>query len=355
MIMTLDSLWASLPVPTFLLDEEARIAMINPAAEGFINASQRVIEGQYLWHTILVEKRVEESFSIAQAQRSELFVNDIKVTIGTGSCNCNIKVAPFAETTGHMILMIEPRQFADKLIQSQSVKASAKSAIGMAEMLAHEIKNPLAGITGAAQLLSMGLEDKDLELTDLIVEETHRILGLLEQVEEFGNVRPPQLAEVNLHDVLDKARRSAQLGYGAHMRFIEEFDPSLPPAWADADQLLQVFLNLIKNAVEACAGKNGEITLRTFFELSFNMRRADGNGSSLPLQIEIHDNGTGISPDLQSDIFEPFVSGRDNGKGLGLALVSKIISDHNGWLAVSSQPGHTMFRISLPRVPQKRK
>ena len=351
--MSADTLWASLPMPAFLVDQNVRILSLNPSAEGFVNASSKSMIGQYLWHSILVEKRVEESFSVAQQQRSELFVNDVSVTVSDEErLNCNIKVAPFTGEDQHMIFLIEPRYLADKLIRSQTVKSSAKSAIGMAEMLAHEIKNPLAGITGAAQLLSMGLSGKDIELTDLIVEETQRILTLLEQVEQFGNLRPPEVQEINIHDVLDRARRSAQLGYGAHIRFVEDFDPSLPPAWGDADQLLQVFLNLIKNAVEACEGKDGEITLRTFFELSFNMRRADGNGLSLPLQIEISDNGSGISQELQSDIFEPFVSGRDNGKGLGLALVSKIISDHNGWIAVTSRPGQTVFRISLPRAPK---
>ena len=132
---------------------------------------------------------------------------------------------------------------------------AAKSAIGMAEMLAHEIKNPLAGITGAAQLLSMNLEQGDLELTDLIVDECRRIVKLLEQVEQFGNLRPPVLKPVNIHDVLDRSRQSAAVGFGAHMMLIEDYDPSLPPTLADADQLLQVFLNLLKNASEAEIGR----------------------------------------------------------------------------------------------------
>jgi two-component system nitrogen regulation sensor histidine kinase GlnL len=232
------------------------------------------------------------------------------------------------------------------------VKSAAKSAIGMAEMLAHEIKNPLAGITGAAQLLSMNLEQEDLELTDLIVAETRRIVKLLEQVEQFGNLSAPDRKPVNIHDVLDRARRSALLGFGAHMTIIEDYDPSLPMAFGDPDQLLQVILNLVKNASEAADKSGGKIRLHTFFEHSFRLRKADGSSQSLPLQIEVIDDGPGLPEAIKGDIFDPFVSGKENGTGLGLALVSKIISDHDGWISVDSVPGKTVFRISLPRAPR---
>jgi two-component system nitrogen regulation sensor histidine kinase GlnL len=221
-------------------------------------------------------------------------------------------------------------------------------------MLAHEIKNPLAGITGAAQLLAMNLPPADQELTDLIVEESRRIVALLEQVEQFGNLRPPVRQAVNIHDLLDRARKSANISYAAHMRIVEDYDPSLPSTFVDGDQLLQVFLNLIKNAAEAAKGKAGTIRLRTFYDQSLRLRRADGGGNPLPLQVEIIDDGPGIAPEIAADIFEPFVSGRENGTGLGLALVSKIITDHDGWITVDSVPGRTVFRLSLPVAPKER-
>jgi two-component system nitrogen regulation sensor histidine kinase GlnL len=233
--------------------------------------------------------------------------------------------------------------------QPKSVKTAAKSAIGMAEMLAHEIKNPLAGITGAAQLLSMGLSKSDQEITDLIVAETRRILTLLDQVEQFGNLRPIDPKPLNIHDVLDRARRSAQLGFSAHVNFREDYDPSLPLVYGDPDQLLQVFLNLIKNASEA-QPNFGKIRLRTYFEHNFKLRRVDGSGHSMPIQVEVMDNGPGVPEDMKDEIFDPFVSGRANGTGLGLALTSKIISDHNGLISLNSKPGNTVFRISLPFV-----
>jgi two-component system nitrogen regulation sensor histidine kinase GlnL len=222
----------------------------------------------------------------------------------------------------------------------------------MAEMLAHEIKNPLAGITGAAQLLSMNLEKDDLELTDLIVVETRRIVALLDQVEQFGNLRPPQRRAVNLHDVLDRARRSAMVGHAAHMTLREAYDPSLPPALADPDQLQQVFDNLLKNAAQAGA-QDGTITLRTRYDGALRVRGPDGTRRRVPLHVEIEDDGPGVPEGLANSLFEPFVSGRENGTGLGLALVAKIVGEHDGWIALDSRPGRTVFRISLPLAPRE--
>ncbi len=210
------------------------------------------------------------------------------------------------------------------------------------------------GISGAAQLLAMNLPPEDRELTDLIVEETRRIVKLLEQVEQFGNLRPPDRRAVNIHDALDRARKSALVGFAAHMTIVEDYDPSLPATFADPDQLMQVFLNLIKNAAEAAGPQGGTIRLHTFYDLSLRLRRKDGTGAALPLQVEIIDDGPGIPPEIAADIFEPFVSGRENGTGLGLALVSKIISDHDGWISVDSVPGRTVFRVSLPMAPRER-
>ena len=348
-----DSLWTSLPVPAVLVDERDRVLQINPAAEGFLMTSTKSIAGQPVWDIVMVDAPLEEAFERARTNDSPLFVNDVDV--GTGDrapLHCNLQVAPMAGDAGHMLMLISPRELAGRVTQGQSVKSAAKSAIGMAEMLAHEIKNPLAGITGAAQLLSMNLSKDDLELTDLIVSESRRIVGLLEQVEQFGNVSAPKMKAVNVHDVLDRARRSAILGFAADMTIIEDYDPSLPLALGDPDQLLQVIQNLLKNASEAAGKGGGVIRLRTYYEQSLRVRRGNGGGKSLPLQIEVIDDGPGLPPDIAEDIFDPFVSGRENGTGLGLALTAKIISDHDGWISVSSVPGRTVFRISLPRAPE---
>ncbi|MEO1137888.1 MAG: ATP-binding protein [Pseudomonadota bacterium] len=346
-----DMIWTSLPVPALILDPEDRIAQINPAAEGFLMTSAKSISGQPVWDRLAVDAPIEEALLRAREKTAPLFVNDVDV--GTGDrapLQCNIQIAPMSGMPDHMILLIAPRELAGRVTQSQSVKSAAKSAIGMAEMLAHEIKNPLAGITGAAQLLSMNLSQEDLELTDLIVSESRRIVGLLEQVEQFGNVTAPKLQAVNLHDVLDRARRSALVGFAAHMRIVEDYDPSLPMAHADPDQLLQVIQNLLKNASQAAGKGGGTITLHSYYEQSLRVRRGGGSGKSLPLQVEVIDDGPGLPAEIANDVFEPFVSGRENGTGLGLALAAKIISDLEGWISVSSTPGRTVFRISLPRA-----
>jgi len=348
-----DTLWASLPVPAFLLDPGDMIAEINPAAELFLNASARSMRGAPVFDKLYIDAPLEESFGRVRKDHAALFINNVDVGSGQRPpVQCNIQIAPMIGMPGFVLVIMEARQIADRLGRSHQVKTSARSAIGMAEMLAHEIKNPLAGITGAAQLLSMGLTGDDLELTDLIVAESRRIVALLDQVEQFGNLRPPVRRAINVHDLLDRARKSAIVGFAGHMRMIEEYDPSLPSTHVDADQMLQVFLNLIRNATQAAGVTGGTIRIRTFYDLSLRLRRKDGMDGALPLQVEIIDDGPGLPPELAQDIFEPFVSGRENGTGLGLALVSKIISDHDGWISVDSVPGRTVFRISLPVAPK---
>ncbi len=353
--MTSDhSIWASLPVPAFIIDANDRIIDVNSSGEGFLNASRKSVVGTPVWDQIAVDAPLEESFLRAREQGTPLFVNDVDVGSGNRApLQCALQIAPLIGHPGTMIMIVSPRELATRMTRGNTVKSAAQSAIGMAEMLAHEIKNPLAGITGAAQLLSMNIPAQDLELTDLIVAESRRIVKLLEQVEQFGNLSEPDFKPVNIHDVLDRARRSALLGFGAHMKIIEEYDPSLPLAYGDPDQFLQVILNLLKNASEAADPKGGNIRLRTYFEHSFRLRRSDGSGHSLPLQIEVIDDGPGLPEKIRSDIFDPFVSGKENGTGLGLALVSKIISDHDGWISAESIPGRTVFRLSLRRAPKE--
>ncbi len=347
-----DTLWSSLPLPGLVIDPDNRIAEVNTAMETFLNLSARSMQGAPVWDKLHVNAPLDEAVTRIRRDHAPLFVN--YVDVGSGErppTQCNIQFSTLIDRPGFILVLLKPREIADKMGQALQTKSAAKSAIGMAEMLAHEIKNPLAGITGAAQLLSMSIKPQDQELTDLIVAETRRIVQLLEQVEQFGNLRPPERQAVNLHDVLDRVRKSAAVGFGAHMKIKEDYDPSLPPTFADPDQLVQVFLNLIKNASEA-QPLGGTITVHTFYEQSLRVRRPDGNRVSVPLTVEIIDDGPGLPEHLSGDVFEPFVSGRENGTGLGLALVSKIISEHDGWVSVTSVPGRTVFRISLPVAPK---
>lgn len=343
--MSFDGLWNALPTPAFLIGEDNSIIAANPAAEGFLNTSAKSLVGARGADKITVAASLEDSFQRVRRNHSPLFINDVDV--GRTPIRCNIQIAPMSRSDTRLLLIIAPRQNKDGAAR----RPSSKSAIGMAEMLAHEIKNPLAGITGAAQLLAMNLPPQDIEMTDLIVSEARRIVALLDQVEQFGNLSPPARCAVNIHDVVERARKSAQVGFAAHMKIVEDYDPSLPDTWADADQLIQVVANLLKNAAEAAGKPGGEIRIRTSFDNGLRLRRSDGSGAPLPILIEIIDDGPGLPPDIATEVFDPFVSGRENGTGLGLALVSKIIAEHEGWVSVDSKPGRTVFRLSLPKAP----
>ncbi len=344
-----ETLWNSLPVPGFVIDEKNIITGINPATELFLNLSASKICGRPVLEKLSVNTLLEAAIEKVRANHSAVFIKNVDVRVGgSAPVVSDIQIAPVTGQPGKVLILLEPQRMADGLGQSHAVKSSARSAIGMAEMLAHEIKNPLAGITGAAQLLAMNLTARDREMTDLIVAESHRVVALLEQVEQFGNLRPPSCEPANIHDILNQALTSARVGFAAGMTICEDFDPSLPLTFVDRDQIIQVFLNLFKNASEAADAGGGQLTIRTYYDAGLRLRRRDGSGNSLPLQIEIIDDGPGLPADIAEDVFEPFVSGRENGTGLGLALVSKIISDHEGWVSVDSAPGRTLFRVSLP-------
>lgn len=343
-------IWQALPLPALVLDGADRIDAVNAPGEGFLNRSAKAVVGADLKTFLEIEGGLEVATARVRRTNAPLTLHDTAVRIGRGpALRCDVHLSLFAGDA--VLVLISPQEIVGRMDRARSSRNAAQSAIGMAEMLAHEIKNPLAGITGAAQLLSMNLEGEDLEMTDLIVEESRRIVKLLEQVEQFGNLRPPQRRSVNIHDILDRARRSAMVGFAAHVDIVEAYDPSLPQTWADPDQLQQVFLNLLKNAAQVL-DHGGKITIRTFYELSLRIRRTNGSGGAVPLQIEIIDDGPGIAPELSATLFEPFVSGRENGTGLGLAFVSKILDEHDGWISVDSAPGRTAFRISLPLEPK---
>lgn len=341
--------WNSLPHPAFVAGGDGQILAVNSAAEGFLHSSARRLMSQNLFDMLGEDSRVADL--LRQAAGKGNYLAEYNVAFAwprLGEMLVDIQAAPMHDDFGALLVTVIPRAIAETIDRSMTHRSAARSVAGMAGMIAHEIRNPLAGISGAAQLLEMSIGDEDRELTRLIREEAERIGSLIARVEEFGDIGPPHRGEVNIHDVLDRARLSAEAGFAQHARFVTEYDPSLPPTSGDADQLMQVLLNLLKNAAEAAPQVGGVITLRTSYRAGMKVATSHGARESLPLEITITDNGPGVPEELQRHIFEPFVTSKARGTGLGLALVSKIVADHGGVVACQSRPGHTTFRLLLP-------
>lgn len=355
--------WTSLPLPAMMLCGQGRVVAMNDAAEVWLNLSRNSTVGKALDSDSMAKRlRVYPALmplvKRVLATDEAMYQGDVRFEIGdrAGGHEArrgSVHAGPAAGMENTVSLVMVPMTDAGLRYQSRAVRTAARSAIGMAEMLAHEIKNPLAGIRGAAQLMAMNATPEDREMAEMIVSESRRIVALLDQVETFGDTSAPRQEPVNIHDVLEKVRQSASVGFARNIAMVPDYDPSLPAALADSDQLTQVCLNLVKNAAEALAGtERPTIRLHSFYDHTLRLPPDDIDpaGRPLPLQIVIEDNGPGLPAAIADQIFEPFVSGRENGTGLGLALVSKIITDHGALIRVDSRPGRTVFRISLPKA-----
>ncbi|MCL5778747.1 ATP-binding protein [Limibaculum sp. FT325] len=342
-------IWNSLPSPALSVARNGAIAAVNGAAESFLGASERQLLGQSLPALAGAASRVAALVEQVAKNHVSMAEYDVEFTWPDAPPRLvDLHAAPLGEEAEAVLLIFHPRAIAESMDRSLTHRDAARSVAGMAAMLAHEVKNPLAGISGAAQLLAMSLGAEERELTDLIREETERVGKLLERVEQFGAMGPGRHEPVNIHDVLDRACRAAKAGFAAHARFIEEYDPSLPPTMGDADQLMQVMQNLLKNAAEATPKVGGLITVRTSYRAGMKVRGPTGGYESLPLQVVIADNGAGVPEEIRRHIFEPFVTSKSTGSGLGLALVSKIVADHGGVISCESEPGWTRMRLRLP-------
>jgi two-component system nitrogen regulation sensor histidine kinase GlnL len=350
---TSDAVLDALPHPVIMVSADGRIANANAAAESFFEASLLLLRRHMLRE--LVPFGSPLLALIEQVRARGAAVNEYKVDLGTprnpGERLVDLHVAPLPERADHIVVMLQERTMAEKMDRQLTHRGAARSVTALAAMLAHEIKNPLSGIRGAAQLLEQSVGDEDRSLTRLICEEADRIVKLVDRMEVFTDERPVEREPVNIHVVLEHVKRLTHSGFARHIKFVEEYDPSLPFVLANRDQLIQVFLNLVKNAAEAIgeSASDGEIVLSTAFRPGVRLSLPGSKSRvSLPLEFCVKDNGPGVPEDLLLHLFDPFVTTKPSGSGLGLALAAKIIGDHGGIIECESQPRRTVFRVLMP-------
>jgi two-component system nitrogen regulation sensor histidine kinase GlnL len=342
----------ALPHPVVMIAPEGRFAGANQAAEVFFQNSKSVLTRYDLSHFVPFGSPIFGL--IEQVRDGGAPVTEYRVDISSprlgGERIVDIYASPVSERPGHVALMLLPRSVTEKIDRQLTHRGAARTVTGLASMLAHEIKNPLSGIRGAAQLLETDADENDRALTRLICDEADRIVGLVDRMEIFADERPTERQAVNIHSILERVKVIARNGFARNIRIVEEYDPSLPPVHANRDQLIQVFLNLVKNAAEALDGTNdSEIVFRTAYRPGIRLSMPGSRSRvSLPLEFSVIDNGPGVPEDLLPYLFDPFVTSKTNGTGLGLALVAKIIGDHGGVIECESQPRRTAFRILMP-------
>ncbi|MDR7027586.1 two-component system sensor histidine kinase NtrB [Rhizobium rosettiformans] len=338
--------------PVVMVDANGHIAFANWEAEAFFGASATHL-ARYRISTFIPFGSPLLSL-IEQVRERRAPVNEYRVDLSSPRLGqeklVDLYVAPVLSQPGNVVVVFQERSMADKIDRQLTHRAAARSVTGLASMLAHEIKNPLSGIRGAAQLLETAVTDEDRALTRLICDETDRIVSLVDRMEVFSDERPVDRQSINIHSVLDQVKAVAKAGFGRNIRITENYDPSLPPVFANRDQLVQVFLNLVKNAAEAIGERSdGEIQLTTAYRPGIRLSVAGSREKiSLPLEFCVHDNGPGVPSDLLPHLFDPFITTKTNGSGLGLALVAKIIGAHGGIVECDSQASRTTFRVLMP-------
>jgi two-component system nitrogen regulation sensor histidine kinase GlnL len=332
------------------VDDEFRVVFVNPAAEQLFGASRTALENRPLGELVPFDGALFDLIRRVRLAGNSVSDYGVELPLNRNVSHLvDLHVSPVAERAGLSLAILHPCAVAHRLNHQLSHRGGARSVAGLGATLAHEVKNPLSGIRGAAQLLAPGVAADERPLIRLICDETDRICALVDRMEQFADRGPIERRPVNIYQVLEHVRRLAESGFARKLRFEANYDPSLPEVDGDRDQLVQVFLNLVKNAAEAAPANDGEIRLSTQYTHGLWLRIPNSSERvELPITVQIHDNGPGINPEVVGHLFEPFVSTKRSGSGLGLSLVAKIVGDHGGVVEFDCTSRGTLFRVRLP-------
>ncbi|MDX1974055.1 MAG: ATP-binding protein [Rickettsiales bacterium] len=341
----------ALPSAVIAIDSNRHIHFINYATNLLFEIKDTFVLGKPL--SLLMDLTDTEQTMLDRvfASSQEVSLYERPLITPQGTIHINMHMSPVVQNDGTVtqaLITVEKQTGLTDTYASEWKKEATRTAGIMAAMLAHEVKNPLSGIRGAAQFLKDEIAAEHQPLLDLICSETDRIRDLVNQVEIFSAGAPEKEA-LNIHEVLQYVISLASAGVAKHVVFKEQYDPSLPLVMGHRDLLIQLFLNLIKNAAEALEGRlNPTITLSSTYRSGYRIRSQHNNEPlSLPIIISIEDNGPGIDEAARPHLFEPFVSSKEDGRGLGLAIVAKIASDLGAVAELGESKSGTRFNVLL--------
>jgi two-component system nitrogen regulation sensor histidine kinase GlnL len=339
------------PDPAMVVDETGALVAVNEAAEALFGQGLGLLARGRFSAALPPGSALVSLLNRAIEEQAKVRERGVQISLfGLAPFEADGAAAPLGD--GSVLLTLTVKAGLGVERGGAEAAGGLRSIVGLGRMLAHEIKNPLAGIRGAAQLLKSGAKAEDAPLAQLIVDETDRVRRLVDRMEAFSDDALPSLTPLNIHQILDRVRALAANGVADGLAMREQYDPSLPPVLGDEDQLIQIFLNLVKNAAEAAHSRGdgrGSIGIYTAYRHGVRVRAAKGQSlRGAPLEVRIMDNGPGVPAHLREHLFQPFVTTKANGAGLGLALVSKLVAAHGGLLDFESEPGRTVFRVLLP-------
>jgi len=339
----------AIPVALLGIGADDRVILANSAAEALLDRARSALQDR-CWTELVDDPEVlRPVIDRVRGGRTSVIRREARLRLDSRTeLQVDLRAAPLGEDGADVLLMIEAANLPGILRHQGDFHGAARSAFGLAAMLAHEIKNPLAGIRGAAQILEKSEQEKGRAMARLIRDEVDRIRGLVDELEAFSDSRPLSRRPVNIHKVLDHVMALVRRETGDAPEIRCRFDPSLPPVLGDRDRLVQIFLNLVQNAAAATRGTDGHILLGTAYRHGLRLTADSGEQTGLPIEVTVGDTGPGVPGDIAEHVFDPFVTGREGGSGLGLAMVAKLVAGHGGLVELQNSADGATFRVLLP-------